>query len=157
MAVVGGGWRKSRFLRWVPLFLRYFYLLQSLHTNASTQNPDGKITIKTVASNTSSIPKKWRWLAVVGGNRVFSAFLKLLKSAVPHCGISVGILFRCSGCSKGHPEPRPQGSLNPNLGTADITSCCRLFLASAYRKDSLMIKTKIPTCLPGCKNQCISV
>jgi hypothetical protein len=146
MAVVGGEWRNSRFSACDKAFLRYFFTLKPLPTNTFTKIFYGKNTIKSVGSNTSPTPKKWRWLAVVGGKHVFYTILKLLKSAVPSYGISLAV--RCSGCSKGHPEPRPQGSLNPNLGTEDITSCCRLFSHQPIARSSYD-KSKIPVCIPA--------
>jgi hypothetical protein len=103
MAVVGGGWRKLHFSAWGPSFLRYFSPTKPLPTSIFTQNPDGKITIKTVGSNNSLHPKKWRWLAVVGGNRVFSAFLKLLNLRYT---IAVFLcLFAVRDVPKGIPNP----------------------------------------------------
>jgi hypothetical protein len=67
MAVVGGGWRKSHFSTYFQLSLRYFFTLKSLPINTLTQNPVGKNNIKIVGFNASPTPKKWRWLAVVGG------------------------------------------------------------------------------------------
>jgi len=109
----GGGWRWLAEIALFSISTLFLAVLFSPIINTHQHiHPKtyGKKIINTVGFCPTPTPKKWRWLAVAGGIRVFSAFLKLLKPAVHNCGISVAV--RCSGCSKGHPEPRPQGSLN---------------------------------------------
>ncbi len=160
MAVVGG---IRVFQHGIPHSCGTFILLKPLPINTFTKIPVGKITIKTVGFFTATPPKKWRWLAVVGGNRVFYAFFNLLKPAVPICGTSVGIssprtilhsprfvspqngnkkfpfvfrLFAVQDVPKGIPNPDP-GFSEPNFGTGNFIYFHRPFFALAIASISL--------------------
>jgi hypothetical protein len=92
----GGGWRWLAEITLFKVGTAFLEVLlnhkniihQRFHSKNLRQNLHQKCSLQPFPT-----PKKWRWLAVVGGNHVFSAFLKLLKSAVPICVVFVGVLF----------------------------------------------------------------
>jgi hypothetical protein len=82
MAVGGGEWRKSCFSRWATYFLRYFQVAKPFSINTFRPIPFGKNTDIFAGFISPPTPKKWRWVAVGGGNRVFHAPFNMLKPAV---------------------------------------------------------------------------